>query len=142
MSRKTDDLEELSLLRNLDTVKAPLGFEQSVMARLSLAKRGAGRPHRSALGLSLAGAFAGLLAVFVGLNVFVLHEKPAAVVAEKKGAGAPAAPGVSGTKGPQQLIPVIETFDYASELGGRSTGSRTVYLLEQVSDTVPRGITY
>ncbi len=142
MNRTIDGLEELSLLKDLDTVKAPPGFEQGVMARLSLAKREAGRPRRAALKLSLAGAFAGLLALFVGVNVFVLREKPAAVVADKKDAGAPAAPAASATKGAQQLIPVIETFDYASELGGRSAGPQTVYLLEQVSDTVPRGVTY
>ena len=125
-------MDELLLLKELDTVKAPPDFEQRVMARLSYERRAAGR-RRPALGLSLAGAFASLLAVFVGLNVFVLH-KQTPVAAKKMEAKAGART--------QQIIPVIETFDYAAEVRGRAPESGTVYLLEQVSDTAPKGIMY
>ncbi len=125
-------MDDFSLLKQLDTVTAPPGFEQGVLARLSLEKR-VTRRHRPALALSLAGAFASLLAVFVGLNVFVLHRQPpvAAAKAEASG-GAPA----------QQIIPVIETFDYGTEVRSRAPESGTIYLLEQVSDTAPKGIMY
>jgi len=134
MSLGREEMDEMSLLKKLVTVKAPPDFEQRVMARLSLARRTADR-RRPALGLSLAGAFASLLAVFVGLNVFVLHHQNQAPVA------------VQGSKGEavaaaQQIIPVIETFDYGAEIRSRAPESGTIYLLEQVSDTTPKGITY
>jgi hypothetical protein len=37
---------------------------------------------------------------------------------------------------------VIETFDYSAEVRGRASGAGTVYLLEQISDTIPTGVTY
>jgi hypothetical protein len=124
-------MEELSLLKKMDAVTAPPDFEQRVMARLSLERRAAGR-RWPGLGLSLAGAFATLLAVFVGLNVFVLRE-PSAVTASKARAVA---------EGSQQIIPVIETFDYGAEIRGRAPESGTIYLLEQISDTTPNGAIY
>jgi len=126
-------MDELSLLKKLETVKAPPDFEQRVMARLSFEKRTADR-RWPALGLSLAGAFASLLAVFVALNVFVLRQQaPVAALKPEKGRPVEAA---------QQIIPVIETFDYAAEIRSRAPGSGTVYLLEQVSDTTSGGIRY
>lgn len=129
-----DELEtdELSLLRRLDRVKAPPDFEQRVMARLSLARREARR--RPGLGLSLAGAFASLLAVFVALNLFVLHHREPAAVMKAEGRVEEAAG--------RPVIPVIETFDYGAEVRGQAPDSGTVYLLEQVSDTTPKAITY
>ena len=123
-------MDEMSLLKKLDRVKAPPDFEQRLMARLSLEKRDASR-RRPALGLSLAGAFASLLAVFAALNVFVLRQRPPVTVSQAE-AEAPA----------QQFIPVIETFDYGTECRSRAPESGTIYLLEQVSDTAPGGITY
>jgi hypothetical protein len=124
-------MDELSLLKKMDTVKAPPDFEQRVMARLSLERRAA-RRRRPVFGLSLAGAFASLLAVFVALNVFVLRDQPS-LTASKAAAGA---------EDSQQIIPVIETFDYAAEFPRRAPESGTIYLLEQISDAAPRGITY
>ena len=134
MSLGREEMDEFSLLKRLDTVKAPPDFEQRVMARLSLARRTADR-RRPALGLSLAGAFASMLAVFVALNVFVLHHQgPVPVAVQgKKGETVAAA---------QRIIPVIETFDYGAEIRSRAPESGTVYLLEQVSDTTPKGIIY
>ena len=125
-------MSEWDIMKRLDTVKAPPDFEQRLMARLSLEKRAAAR-RRPALGLSLAGAFASLLAVFVALNVFVLRQQ-APVTVSKAEAGAEART--------QQIIPVIETFDYGTEIRSRAPESDTIYLLERVSDTAPGGITY
>jgi hypothetical protein len=127
-------MDELSLLKKLQRVKAPPDFEQRVLARLPLERQAAGR-RWPVLGLSLAGAFASLLAVFIGLNVFVLRQQ-APVAASKIEAGAVRA------AAQQQLIPVIETFDYGAEFRSPAPDSGTIYLLEQVSDTAPRGMTY
>jgi anti-sigma factor RsiW len=124
-------MDELSLLKRMDTVKAPPDFEQRVMARLSLERRAA-RRRRPLLSLSLAGAFASLLAVFVALNVFVLRDQ-LSVTASKAAAGAADS---------QQIIPVIETFDYTAEFPRRAPESGTIYLLEQISDGAPRGTRY
>jgi hypothetical protein len=42
----------------------------------------------------------------------------------------------------EQTIRIIETLDYRTEMRSRSTEPETVYLLEQVSDSTPRGIKY
>jgi hypothetical protein len=131
MSLGREEMDELALLEKLDKVKAPPDFERRVMARLSLEQRSAHR-RWPAFGLSLAGGFASLLAVFVALNVFVLHQQ-APITASKTEAGA---------GGSQQIIPVIETFDYAAEIRGRAPESGTIYLLEQISDTTPKGVIY
>lgn len=123
-------MDELRVLRLLDRVKAPADFEQKLMARLSLERRGAVR-RRPALGLSLAGAFAGLLAVFVALNVFILRDRSPVSTAAVSGGGRA-----------QTIIPVIERVDYDAEVRGEATGPNTIYLLEQISDTAPRGIVY
>jgi hypothetical protein len=132
-------MDEMSILKKLETVKAPPGFEQSVMAALSLRVRGE-RRRRSALRLSLAGSFAALLAAFVLFNVLVPRQKLPVVGSAVKGA-APAAETISpGAVG--RPVPVIETFDYASEMRSRSAEPQAVYLLEQVSDTTSKGIIY
>jgi hypothetical protein len=132
-------MDEMSILKKLETVKAPPGFEQSVMAALSLRQRGE-RRRRSALRLSLAGSFAALLGAFVLFNVLVPRQKLPVVSTAMRGVGAPAgriSPGAV-----ERRIPVIETFDYASEIRSRSPDPQAVYLLEQVSDTTSKGITY
>jgi hypothetical protein len=132
-------MDEMSILRKLDTVKAPPGFEQSVMARLSLRQRSE-RRRQSALRLSLAGSFAALLVVFVVFNVLVPRQKLPVVSTAMRGAAAPAgriSPGAV-----ERPVSVIETFDYASEIRSRSPEPQAVYLLEQVSDTTSKGITY
>lgn len=140
MSPRREEMDEMSLLKKLDTVKAPPGFEQGVLARLSLRRRSEQR-KRLALRLSLAGSFASLLAAFVLLNVFVLHQKTPTVAMGKHDRAAATAGTVSPAAA-EQAIPVMETFDYASEMRSRSPQPETVYLLEQVSDTTPKGITY
>jgi hypothetical protein len=132
-------MEELGLLKKLEKVKAPPDFEQKVMAQVSLRKRNI-RQKRTAFRLSLAGAFASLLAIFVLLNVFVLEKKAPLGVADGKKDSAAAsekAPTVSG-----QMIPVIETLDYSTEVRSRSYEPQTIYLLEQVSDTTSKEIKY
>ena len=133
-------MDELNVLKNLDTVKAPPDFEQRVMAQISLRKRSR-RERRRAFGLSLAGAFASLVVVAVLLNVFVLQKRVPLGVAERAQDFAPAS-SLAERAAAQQSIPVIETLDYATEIRSRSTEPQAIYLLEQVSETTVREIKY
>jgi hypothetical protein len=136
---RREEMDELELLKKLDRVKAPADFELRVMARVSLEKKGLKR-RRTAFRLSLAGAFASLLAVFVFLNVFVLQKKLPVGTA---GVNESAVSVSQRAKGPAgEMVPVIETLDYSTEVRGRSPEPQTVYLLEQVSDTASREIRY
>lgn len=139
MIMRREEMAELGLLKKLEKVKAPPDFEQKIMARVSLQKRSLG-PKRTAFRLSLAGAFATLLIVFVLLNVFVLQKKSPVGVADLK-KEVPAASEIVQTKS-GQIISVIETLDYSTEVRSRSFEPRMVYLLEQVSDTTSKEIRY
>ena len=66
-------MDELNLLEKLESVKAPPGFEQRVLAQLSVRKRKKQRVRN--LSLSAAGAFSAALVIFIVLNVFILPEK-------------------------------------------------------------------
>lgn len=133
-------MDELNLLKKLDRVQAPPGFEQKVMAQLSLRKRST-RERRRVFGLSLAGAFASLLAVLILLNVFVLKKKTPLEVADTERGYYPASGVVSKTTA-DKTMRVIETLDYATEIRSRSAEPEVIYLLEQVSDTTMREIKY
>jgi len=137
---RREEMDELNLLKKLDRVQAPPGFEQKVMAQLSLRKRSK-RERRRVLGLSLAGAFASVLAVLIVLNVFVLQKKTPLEVTDSERGYYPASRVVPKTKA-EQTIPVIETLDYATEIRSRSAEPEVIYLLEQVSDTTMREIKY
>lgn len=133
-------MEELELLTRYEKVKAPPDFEQKVMAQLSLRKRGLGR-KRSVLRLSLAGAFASFVAVFILLNVFVLRKETQPGVTTARTSVSPYLD-IGASSRESQVIPVIETVDYGLELRNKSTEVETIYLLEQVMDTTPQGIKY
>jgi hypothetical protein len=139
MTMKREEMDELGLLKKLEKVKAPPGFEQKVMARISLRKRSL-RTRRTVFRLSLAGAFASLLVVFVLLNVLVLQKKSPLGVADLKKAVPPVSGTVQSSTG--RMIPVIETLDYSTEVRSRSYEPQTIYLLEQVSDTTSKEIKY
>ncbi len=133
-------MEEFELLRKLDRVKAPPGFEQRVMAQLSLRKRRL-KERTRVFELSLAGGFAALVAGFVLLNIFVLKkETPTGVPA----GGAKSYPSFEAEKGTesQWTVPIIETLDYETEIRSRSPEPKAVYLLEQVSERTLREIKY
>ena len=132
-------MEEFDLLKKLEKVKAPPGFEQKVMAQVSLRKRRqAARP--AAWRWSLAGALATLLVGFVLLNVFVLEKKAPTEISQTKKYAPAAAGTVASSAAP--IVPVIETLDYSTEVRGRSMGVPTIYLLEQVSEKTSKDILY
>jgi hypothetical protein len=133
-------MSEWDILKRLDTVKAPPDFEQKVMARLSLRKR-MERRRRAVLRWSMAGSFASLAAVAVLLNVFVFQGRTPSGVAGR-GKDVASASSLIQKAAAEQTISIIETLDYRTEMRGWSPEPETVYLLEQVSDTTPRGIKY
>lgn len=133
-------MTEWDIMKRLETVKAPPDFEQKVMAQLSLRKR-TERRRRTVLRWSMAGSFASLAAAMVLLNVFVFQGRTPSGVAER-GKDVPAASSLIQKATAEQTIPIIETLDYRTEMRSRSLEPETVYLLEQVSDTAPRGIKY
>jgi len=133
-------MSEWDIMKRLDTVKAPPDFEPKVMAQLSLRKR-LERRRRTVLRWSMAGSFASLAAALVLLNVFVFQGRTPSVVAAR-GKDIPAASSLIQKAAAEQTIPIIETLDYRSEMRSRTSEPETIYLLEQVSDTAPRGIKY
>ncbi len=133
-------MDELTILKKLEQVKAPPDFEQQVMVRLSLRQRSLRRP-RVGFRLSLAGAFASLLLVFVLLNVLVLQNRAPLNISRSQSDRSAAAAGVQAA-GFGQTISIIETLDYSSEMRSRSYEPEAIYLLEQVSDTTPKGVKF
>ncbi len=129
-------MSEWDIFKSLDTVKAPPDFEQKLLAQLSLRKR-MERRRRVVLRWSMAGSFASLAAVAVLLNVFVFQGRSPSVVAEKGKGPAPASSFIQ-RAAEERTVPIIETLDYRTEMGGRSSEPGTIYLLEQISDTTPR----
>lgn len=133
-------MSEWDILKRLDRVKAPLDFEQKVMAQLSFRKK-AERRRRIVLRWSMAGSFASLAVVVVLLNVFVFQDRTPSGVAGR-GKDVASASSLIQKTAAEQTIRIIETLDYRTEMRSRSTEPETVYLLEQVSDSTPRGIKY
>jgi hypothetical protein len=133
-------MSEMDILKKLDAVKAPSGFEQQVMAQLSLRKR-LGRRRRTALRWSLAGSLASLAVVFVLLSTVVFRDRAPSGLADRGADSRPAASLVQRAAA-DETISIIERLDYTTEFRNRSAEPETIYLLEQVSDTTPREIKY
>ncbi len=133
-------MDELNLLEKLESVKAPPGFEQRVLAQLSLRKKKRVRVRN--LSLSVAGAFSAALVIFIVLNVFILPEKSPVGIAnmDKKSM----APAFEAEEMPARrtTISITEAVDYGEEVRSLSREPRTIYLLEQVSDEVSSTIKY
>lgn len=133
-------MSEMDIWKRLDTVKAPPGFEQQVMAQLSFRKRRE-RRRRATLRWSLAGALASMAVVFVLLSTVVFRDRAPLGTSDRGADSRPAASMIQRSVA-EQTIPIIETLDYMTEIRGRSPETETIYLLEQVSDTTPRKIKY
>ena len=133
-------MSEWDILKGLDTVKAPPDFEQKVMAQLSLRKR-VERRRRAVLRWSMAGSFASLAAVVFLLNVFVFQGRSPSGIAER-GKGISPASSMMQSAAYERTVSILETLDYRTEMRSRSSEPETIYLLEQISDTTPRGIRY
>ncbi len=131
-------MEESSLLEKLTRVKAPLDFEQKVLAQLSLRKR---QLRARTLRLSLAGAFAALLVLLVAINIFFLPGKGLVkLTGLEEDLSSPLSRGQQ--LAPREYIPIIEAVDYQGEMRSVSRDPATIYILEQVSDETSTEILY
>jgi len=137
---KGENMEEINILKKLEKVKAPFGFEQRVMSQISLRKRKQEKARQ--LRFSLAGAFSLLAVFFIVFNVFILPQKD---MQEFSGLDEES-PSILQRRGidvsQRGIIPVIEAVDYKGEIQAISQEPSTIFILEQVSDTADTQITY
>ena len=122
-------MEGLELLARMKRVTAPAGFEEGVMAKLAAARAERTRIRRANFRYALAGSAALVLVGFFLLNPSLFQNEPVLTFAGREALTVPS-------------IPVFETMDYASEFRNAQSQSRTVYILEQVSDSVSSEIIY
>ena len=146
------DKHEL-LFPQLPAVAAPEDFEQSVLARLVQEKERRARSARQ-VRFAYAGAAALVLVGFIVLAVPRLAERGApALVAERDAAALSSALGIARpiearmrwavpASASSDIVPVLETLDYGSEVRSVSNTGRTVYILEQISEGRPSEIKY
>lgn len=137
-------MEELNLLKKLNRVKAPPGFDQKLMAELSLRQRRL-EQRRRVLRLSLAGALASFLVLFFVVSTMILKKGPWLESASSKLApGRATSSLIEAGEGAEfrSEVPIIETLDYSTEIRNRAAEVEAVYLLEEVKDRTFREIKY
>jgi hypothetical protein len=122
-------MEGHELLAKMNRVAAPAGFEEVVMAKLATARKERARVRRANFRYAFAGSAALVLVGFVLLNPSLFQKELPLTFAEREALTVPS-------------IPVFETMDYASEFRNAQSQPRTVYILEQVSESVSSEIIY
>jgi hypothetical protein len=122
-------MEGHELLVKMNRVAAPAGFEEGVMAKLAAARKERARVRRANFRYAFAGSAALVLVGFVLLIPSLFQKEPTMTFAERAALTVPS-------------IPVFETMDYASEFRNAQSQPRTVYILEQVSESVSSEIIY
>ena len=134
-------MEELDLRRYLDQVTAPPGFEGRVLANLASRKEKRRRRERIFRLAFAGGAAVALVAVLITNAPFL--QKSAPVIASKLSGPAAENESLRGTAFRSlDVIPVMETVDYADEVKHLSYEPETVYKLEQVSEAALTEIKY
>lgn len=134
-------MEGHELFAKVTGVKAPAGFEEGVLTRLAAARKERERTRRANFRYALAGSAALVLVGFFLLNPSLLQKEPTVTFAEREALSATPA-GRSSDASRSRLVPVFETMDYASEFRNASVQPQTVYILEQVSESVSSEIIY
>ena len=123
-------MEESHLLSSVERVEAPAGFEQKVMAQLSLRKRRRVRTRK--LSFAITSACASLVIVLLAVNFFILSPKSSQ---EFSNLERDVPPGFFPSRWERsRAIPITETINYTGEIRDLSHDARTVYILERVSD--------
>jgi hypothetical protein len=136
-------MEGHELLAKMTKVTSPPGFEAGVLRRLPAARKERARSRRVAYRYAFAGSAALMVVGFLLLNpslfekqtVLTFAEKEALTATPGKGTGVPSA-------AQTRFVPVYETMDYASEFRNARSEPKTVYILEQVSESVSSEIIY
>jgi hypothetical protein len=136
-------MEGHELFVRMTKVTAPAGFEEAVLARLPAARKDRARVRRANFRYAFAGSAALVLAGFLLLGP--PHSRKESVLTFAEREALTATPGlgkrVSSVSSPRP-VPVFETMNYASEFRNASVQPETVYILEQVSESVSSEIIY
>ena len=131
-------MEGHELLVKMTRVTAPAGFEQGVWAKLPAARKERARVRRAGYRYAFAGSAALVLVGFLLLNPSLFERDAVLTYAERDALSAERGPDASRSR----FVPVYETMDYASEFRNAQFQPKTVYILEQVSDSVSSEIIY
>jgi len=116
--------------KGLERVTAPADFEDRVFKELDRRRKMGPQLRKARLfKWAISGSAAALLAVFTILNVFVLDKGARSSLETASAAG----------RDPNYIM---ESVDYAGEVRAASSDPRTIYLLEQISDTSTSTIRY
>jgi hypothetical protein len=136
-------MEGHELLSKMNKVAAPAGFEEGVMAKIAAARKERARIRRANFRYAFAGSAALVLVGFALLNPSLFRKESILTFAEREALSVPSEAG-KGTSSARQSrpVPVFETMDYASEFRNAQSQPRTVYILEQVSESVSSEIIY
>ena len=136
-------MEGHELLAKMTRVAAPPGFEEAVLIKLPAARKKRARVRRANFRYAFAGSAALVLVGFVLLNPSFFQKELPMTFAEREALTVPSE-GENGISSAQRssLVPVFETMDYASEFRNAQSQPRTVYILEQVSESVSSEIIY
>jgi hypothetical protein len=131
-------------LAKMTKVRAPLGFEGTVLARLPAARRERQQARRALTRYAFAGSAALVLAGFLVFGPVNFEKDTVLTYAEREALSATPAGGQGGPSAASRsrLVPVFETMDYASEFRNVRTQPPTVYILEQVSESRSSEIVY
>ena len=114
-------------LKMLGKVRAPGGFEQKLMAEISLRKREKVRVKY--FRLSMAGAVSALAVLVAVVNLFVHSPQNALDLSNLE-------------KKMGEIVPITETMNYSREIRSRAQEPTTVYILEQVSNRTDANTKY
>jgi hypothetical protein len=136
-------MEGHELLAKMTKVTAPAGFEEGVLDRLPAARKERARARRTAVRFAFAGSAAVVLAGFFLLNPSLFERETVLTFAEREALTATPGKGAmvpSADRG--RFVPVYERMDYPSEFRNAQSQPKTVYILEQVSESVSPEIIY
>jgi hypothetical protein len=131
-------------LAQMTKVRAPQGFEGTVLAKLPGARRERLRARRAHYRYAFAGSAALVLAGFLLFGPATFEKDTVLTYAEREALSATPAGGRGGASAASRsrIVPVFETMDYASEFRNVRSQPPTVYILEQVSETRSSEIIY
>lgn len=124
-------------LAKITRVRAPEGFEGTVLAKLPSARRERARARRAVYRYAFAGSAALLLIGFLVFNPASREPDTVLTYAEREALSATPDQGSR-----SRVVPVYETVDYTSEFRNVQSQPRTVYILEQVSESASSEIIY
>ncbi len=136
-------MEGHELLVKMTKVTAPVGFEEAVLGKLPAARKERARLRRANFRYAFAGSTALVLVGFFLFSPSSSEKGSGLTYAEREALSATPVSGKGASPANRsRMVPVFETMDYASEFRNASVQPKTVYILEQVSESVSSEIIY